>query len=1313
VLAMLDLVRDGEVLLLVAAAVVTLGLAVLLWLRLRRLRLAPPPSVPLVDLLKAPREALLLTPALMRQAFRHGLSRYRQAVAGSSNPYLVPWILAVGTRGGGTSVLCAAGGSALPPAAVPDPATGRPLGCAWWFYDRAVVIDVAGEAFADLRGERLPDGAWIALLEELVAARDGLPLDGILLTLPVPDLAGPDALPAATLAAKAAEIHTRLWQAQKVTGLCLPVWLVLTMADAIPGFQPLLGALPADARDGAFGWSSPYPLEASFQSGWVGEAIESLQDASAAAGLELGAAGVGDRVAEAAMRLPVELDRLRAPLATFLGVLFRQTGYQESLFFRGLWLTGAVAPASVPGEAPTLGFVRGVLARKIFVERDLPRPAARWSVAQDRRRRLWRGAATAAAAVLALLLWSGANTLDSLRPGITAALRALSGPVSLATAATAGRAPTEGTGPLAAIRAVARLDSGWQDPPWPIAALDATGDRVRTALAIGHWRLMLGDIRGVLSRRARAIADGETQLPAPAGGTAELRDLRRFLGETLLLERAVATFNRLAADGGTVGLAELLQYTHGLELPIAYVDRAAEIGFAAVPAARELRGASVEAGTQPLDAALLRAGLQPRLIALTQAYAVRLAPGLDGVDLQRQAAAKLAALAETEGRGAADRLQAASVALTAALAAARRDAPGIAGDGAFGGAEFQALLRVVGESRLLGLTARDAVVREAQAKLGAEAPTLIAVVGIGPLLAPASARNRMEPAAAAARLEEHFAGLLARPFMRVTGAAGAAPAAPGLFRWDIPALETAAAAVDDHLLFQLRDLPEFPEPLRPAIRIAAQERLGAGLLATVARAQLPADGRDLAPIASAARAAQPVLLRLVTALRTSGTPAEANALTQVVTQQAQRLLEASWAQLDAGAGYQPPPSGQLVWNDGRLDLAALYGMPDAAMLPALLGNEREKLYRLADLALPVVGFVTAPELGGGRPPAIAGRWRALGDELQRDGRGRAGSLAGLERMIGQELPALTRGSCADMTVRGGGDWFAEQATRLRGRLRDLCRRETGTRAAGAWEGIEQAFGRLLAGRYPFAPLAAAETGPYATAEAVAEFYGQFDTLAEAALAALPGDPAASARARTLIDTMRQARPFLKPLVGLDGVEAGVLLAPRFRALPDRDRGGEAVIEWRLAGRGIATSTMAAPRPVPWRLGDPLTLSLRWARNAPVQPLLVLPDGPRAENGAVTIAARDPWALVTLARRLAPPPSEWQSGPGEPGPVLGLTVITKDAGGDQPREAAPARLFTSLGVTAQSTPGGLRLALPPLPTDWAASPSRIFVGGGQP
>jgi hypothetical protein len=59
------------------------------------------------------------------------------------------------------------------------------------------------------------------------------------------------------------------------------------------------------------------------------------------------------------------------------------------------------------------------------------------------------------------------------------------------------------------------------------------------------------------------------------------------------------------------------------------------------------------------------------------------------------------------------------------------------------------------------------------------------------------------------------------------------------------------------------------------------------------------------------------------------------------------------------------------------------------------------------------------------PPAIAARWRGVVEEVQRSGQGRPGSLAGLERLIGQDIGALTPASCAELAVRGGGDWFAD------------------------------------------------------------------------------------------------------------------------------------------------------------------------------------------------------------------------------------------------------------------------------------------------
>ncbi|WP_158292520.1 hypothetical protein, partial [Paracraurococcus ruber] len=94
----------------------------------------------------------------------------------------------------------------------------------------------------------------------------------------------------------------------------------------------------------------------------------------------------------------------------------------------------------------------------------------------------------------------------------------------------------------------------------------------------------------------------------------------------------------------------------------------------------------------------------------------------------------------------------ATEALTAALAAAPHAAAGLDGPAAASG-EFRALLRVIGESRLLGPAVRDAVLRDAEAAIGLAAASPVQAVGIGPLTALAPERNRVEPTAAAARLQ--------------------------------------------------------------------------------------------------------------------------------------------------------------------------------------------------------------------------------------------------------------------------------------------------------------------------------------------------------------------------------------------------------------------------------------------------------------------------------------------------------------------------------------------------------------------------------
>jgi hypothetical protein len=182
-----------------------------------------------------------------------------------------------------------------------------------------------------------------------------------------------------------------------------------------------------------------------------------------------------------------------------------------------------------------------------------------------------------------------------------------------------------------------------------------------------------------------------------------------------------------------------------------------------------------------------------------------------------------------------------------------------------------------------------------------------------------------------------------------------------------------------------------------------------------------------------------------------------------------------------------------------------------------------------------------------------------------------------------------------------------------------------------------------------------------------------------------------------VDTMRRMRLVLAPLAGLDGQpDPGLWLEPRFRALPNRDQGGSEVIGWQLQ-TADATSEDPSHKPVLYRLGDRLKIGLRWAQNAPHQPVSIT-NALRGDltDRTVTAIYDDPWALVTLIRQHRPDLADWTPGPGRIPHMLAFTVPTSPAG-EQRLADTQSRLFIELALRAAPAVAGGRLMLPDFPT----------------
>lgn len=302
---------------------------------------------------EAPAREPLLAPAAASRAFARAVAALRGYVPGRDARYRIPWVAVMGPAGAGSSAV--ARGVDLPrPFAPPgDVDDDDPRGRAvrWHFFEQGVLLDVPGAWVREHGGRGHDAERWRTFLRLLERWRPDRPLDALVLTVPADELAGTGAPGRGEVLARAEAVRDRLWEAQRRLGVRLPVHVLVTRCDRLPGFDALCHELPERARHEIFGWSSPYPLQAAFSPQWVDEAFQSVHRDLYETGAEL-LAGCDPRRADGVFRFPAELRRLVPALRAYLGEVFGESVYHEAFFFRGLYFTGDPLAGTPPGGAP-------------------------------------------------------------------------------------------------------------------------------------------------------------------------------------------------------------------------------------------------------------------------------------------------------------------------------------------------------------------------------------------------------------------------------------------------------------------------------------------------------------------------------------------------------------------------------------------------------------------------------------------------------------------------------------------------------------------------------------------------------------------------------------------------------------------------------------------------------------------------------------------------------------------------------------------------------------------------------------------------
>lgn len=165
----------------------------------------------------------------------------------------LPWYLIIGAPGAGKTTALLHSGLRFPLAERlgrdPLAGAGGTRQCDWWFSQDAVFIDTAGRYTTQDSDAAADAKEWQQFLALLRRHRPVQPINGVIVSVSVPDLVQGGA----ELARQAASVAARLDELRQVLDLAFPVYLLVTKADLLAGFVESFGDLDAAQREQLWG----------------------------------------------------------------------------------------------------------------------------------------------------------------------------------------------------------------------------------------------------------------------------------------------------------------------------------------------------------------------------------------------------------------------------------------------------------------------------------------------------------------------------------------------------------------------------------------------------------------------------------------------------------------------------------------------------------------------------------------------------------------------------------------------------------------------------------------------------------------------------------------------------------------------------------------------------------------------------------------------------------------------------------------------------------------------------------------------------
>ncbi|SFX82783.1 type VI secretion system protein ImpL [Pseudomonas sp. NFACC49-2] len=1100
----------------------------------------------------------------------------------------------------------------------------------WWSDAEGAVLVVPQALFLPDEGMNRQRGNWWRLLGLILRLRSRRPLDAVIWTVPFDKL--DDIEHTTELSLKVRRGFIDLLQR---FGLSLPVYVVITGMEEMPGFQELVSALPGDARESIVGWSSPYSPEAAWQSHWSDQALDQVHAALSQSIIEIGA--LSGQLSGDLYALPERFEGLRRALQVLLEPVFQGNVQGEAPRFRGVYFTASQAPAAIgdgfPADDKVLRqtvFARQLWTRRLVAERGLAQPVPRLL----RLRQRWHRLAGAVALVVGLvwlggMLWVWHDSVEQAEGLSQLVLRAHKNHMVVD--------PDEPQLEPTRFNVLNYWNVLETAPRWrfvsvvfPTSWFSSVDTQLEQGLrqtARHHWILPLRDLLVSDLEKLKSIRNterrGNVQSDDPAQWQSYVK-ARDLVERAVRLEQHNQLFNQVISNP-KAPLDELVQLSNNalsLNLNPGTLGRARFYNRVLFDAQNsDLKGLDLNAARPVVSdnfTGLMQRWLDHYFLAdnfVRQAGYLKL-------HLQRLEAGGGNSLSELEDLMALiDDLQT-LVSLTNAAWSRGKGQDLVPG--------YSQLMDKVSHSALLGPQLEQDLQSQAAKLQQSFRDQWIVQSGSRDNLLVQQGSGLLVLQEHVTALDDAVQALFKRDFVAL-----ALQKAPSVGTADgmgsgSDDFSVALNYFASYKSYANDELPRIPPAYRDALIQAAEGAAARAMWLSLDESDEQWPGMGFNVQASQAVALQKAFMdvnRGDLAVR----------FQRLLNRRALAQINSGLQEIDAQPLFSQRADIQR-WDGSKNFGLQLYGASDPQGLKLSLNQQFDAMLQIAEQRMPALEWLIVQQdnLSASEHDQVS-RFMAMNDELLKyKNQNPASSAAQLTQLVSRDFIEMDTASCGQILqttqLSGGRGDLARRAVALQQSALQRCLYLQQSQAAAAWNDVADYFNQYLAGRFPFSQDARASDADPARVQRLLELIDTRLPLAQAGLA-LSQTPERLA-AEDFLNRLKQAGTWLGPLFvrdksGILGVEMDV----HWRTDRDEERGADQVIAWGLNTGNQQIGYPGEPQQnLRWMVGQPVRLTLRWARNGyqrpandPLQPNLVVRD---LEAGW---EYQGPWSLLRLMR----------------------------------------------------------------------------------